>query len=132
MAKFRLNSTSVFTLGGNSFACPLSADLSESIETFMSACVGNTYQETVTGLKNATVTVSGEVETDDVTAINNFAAGTNGALVLSPASNTAGDITITSTSATVVSRDMAFPSSGLASITVTMNLDDLTIAAIGA
>lgn len=130
MAKFRLNSASVFTLGGNALSCLVSADVSETIDTLMSECVGQTYKTTVTGLKTATITVSGEIETNDVTALNNFEIGDSGAVVFSPAGITAGMITITSTNGTVVSRDITTSGGSLAAVSVTINLDSLTIAAI--
>lgn len=129
MTKFVLNPNTVLTLGGNALSCYISADVSESIDTFLSQCAGQTYKTTVTGLQEATMTINGEIETDDVTAINNFAPGTAGALAFQPNGTTAGDISISSTNATVVSRDIAFSSTSLSAITVTLNLDDLTVAA---
>ncbi len=129
MSKFRLNSASVFTLGGNALSCLTSADVSESIDTLMSECVGQTYKATITGLKTATVTVSGEIENDDVTELGNFAPATSGALVFQPNGTTAGDIKITSTKATVVSRDITTAGGSLSAVSITLNLDDLTLAA---
>jgi hypothetical protein len=129
MAKFRLNSASVFTLGGNSFTCLVSADVSETVEKFLSNCAGQTYKEAVFGLQEATISVNGEIETDDVALINNFALKTNGALNFQPNGTTAGDIAITSTSATVEARTLGFSSNGLSPISVTLHLDDMTVAA---
>lgn len=129
MSKFVLNSNSVFTLGGNSFACLLSGDFSESVDTILSSCVGDGYKETIYSLKTATLTVSGELETDDVTAINDFDIGTSGAVVFQPNGTTVGDIKISSTNGVVVSRDISVSSSGLATLSATINLDDVTIAA---
>ena len=129
MSKFVLNSNTVFTLGGNSFACLVSVDFSETVDTMLSECVGDGYKETVYGLKSATMTVSGELETDDVTAIGNFDLGTSGALVFQPNGTTLGDIKISSTNAVVVSRDISTSSSSMSTLTVTLNLDDVTIAA---
>ena len=129
MAKFVLNSNSVFTLGGNSLSCLTSAETSSSIDTFMSMCAGQTSKATITGLSEHTMSVSGELETDDVTALGNFAVGTSGAVNFQPNGTTAGDIAITSTNGTVVSRNESFSSSGLATVTVQINLDDMTVAA---
>lgn len=129
MSKFVLNSNTVLTVGGNSLSCYVSADLSDTIDTFLSQCAGQTYKATITGLQEASMTFNGEIETDDVTAINNFAPGTTGALVFQPNGTTSGDISISSTNVTVVDRSMAFSSSSLSTISVTINLDDLTVAA---
>jgi hypothetical protein len=56
MAKFTLNTNSVFTLGGNSFDCLVSADISETVEKFLSQCAGQTYKEAVFGTQEATIT----------------------------------------------------------------------------
>jgi hypothetical protein len=64
MAKFRLNSASVLTLGGNAVPCPVSVDLAVSTETFKSMCAGQTVKETVYGLQEVTMTVNGELEAD--------------------------------------------------------------------
>lgn len=129
MAKFRLNSASVFTLASNSLSCLVSADVSESIDTLMSECVGQTYKTTVVGLKTATITVSGEIDASDVTALGYFDLGDSGALVFQPAGTTTGMIKITSTKATVVSRDITTSGGSLAAVSITLNLDDLTLAA---
>lgn len=129
MAKFRLNSASVFTLASNSLSCLVSADVSESIDTLMSECVGQTYKTTVVGLKTATITVSGEIDASDVAALGYFDLGDSGALTFQPAGTTAGMIKITSTKATVVSRDITTSGGSLAAVSITLNLDDLTLAA---
>jgi hypothetical protein len=64
-----------------------------------------------------------------VTKINNFALKTNGAMNFQPNGTTAGDIAITSTSATVEGRSMGFSANGIAPISVTLHLDDMTVAA---
>ena len=129
MSKFRLNSASVFTLGGNALSCLTSADVSESIDTLMSECVGQTYKATIVGLKTATKTVSGELENDDVAELGYFDPGDNGAIVFQPNGTTAGDIKITSTKGTVVSRDISTAGGSLTAVSITINLDDVTIAA---
>jgi hypothetical protein len=96
MAKFRLNSSSVFTLGGNAVPCPVSADLAVSSETFKSMCAGQTVKETVYGLQEVTMTVNGELEADSSDFTTNFAVGAAGAIVFQPNGTTAGDMDITS------------------------------------
>lgn len=129
MAKFALNSNSVFSLGGNALTCLLSADLSETVDTFMSMCAGQTYKQTITGLKEASVTVNFEVNADDDTLLGNYAVGEAGAVVFQPNGTTVGDLDITSTNGTVVDLSISTSSSGLTTGTVTINLDDLTIGA---
>lgn len=129
MAKFRLNSASVLTLGGNALSCLTSADVSEAVDTFLSECVGQTYKATITGLKTATMTINGEIETDDVSELENFALGDSGALIFQPNGTTAGDIKISSTKATVVGRNITTSGGALSAVSITLNLDDLTLAA---
>lgn len=132
MARFALGENSVFTLDGNSIPCLTSADTSETIDNFLSMCAGEEYKSTVTGKKQATITLNFEVDNDDVTFLNDFAVGASGAMVFQPNGTTAGDIKYSSTNATVVDRNEAYTTSGYGTGTVTINLDDLTIAANGA
>lgn len=107
-----------------------SADFSQALNAIMSECVGNAFQATVAGLKTATVTISFELDGNDTTELGYVALGTNGALVLQPNGTTVGDIKISSTSATVVDGpNMSGSASSLWTATVTLNLDDVTIAA---
>jgi hypothetical protein len=132
MAKFRLNSNSVFTFGGDAVTCVTEVTLDETADDYMSNCAGLTTREHIAGVTNITGSASCELETDGATQYNLFAPGSTGALVLSPASNTAGDITFTSTNMTILGRSPAFSSGGLTTFSFTFALDNLTIAAISA
>lgn len=130
MAKFRLNSNSVFSIGGNAVTCLTSADFSQSLNAIMSECAGNAFQETVAGLKNATITVNFELSNNDVTLLGNVALGTNGAIVFQPNGTTVGDIKVSSTSGTIVDGpNITTSTSGLTAASITVNLDNVTIAA---
>lgn len=132
MARFALNSNSVFTLDSNSIPCLTSADTNETIDAFLTMCAGDAYKSTVTGKKQATITLNFEINNNDVTFLNDFAVGASGAMLFQPNGTTAGDISYSSTNATVVDRSESYTTSGFGTGTVTINLDNLTIAANGA
>ena len=130
MAKFRLSSASVFTIGGNAVPCPTAVSTDESIDTYISECAGQTVKAHVLGSKVVTGSFSGEVEVDDITELGYIAPAVTGALVLRPAGNTAGNIAITSSAFKITGRSLAFSSTGLTTYTCSFVMDNITIAAI--
>ena len=129
MAKFRLNTNSVFSIGGNALTCLVSADVSESLSEIMSNCAGAAFQEPVAGLKTATITVNFELENDDVTVYNYVSTGSTGAIVFQPNGTTTGDIKVTATDSLVNARNMTTSSTGLSAASCTIRLHDITVAA---
>jgi hypothetical protein len=130
MAKFRLSSTSVLTIGGDTPPCVVSIDFDESVDDYISDCITQaTYKEHVLGLVNVTGTLNFEVDKTGVTALNDVAPRVAGALVFYPTGNVATNISITSTNLQITGRSMAFSGTGLATGSVTFVCDDLTIAA---
>lgn len=131
MAKFVLNSDSVFSIGGNALTCVTEVSLDESVNDIVAECFGaDGYVEHVL----AGITVSGsltlELETDDVTILGYIAPKTSGALIFQPNGTTIGDIKITSTNLQITQRTPFSGSrSGLGTATAGFVCDDLTIAA---
>lgn len=130
MAKFRLNSASVFTIGANAIDCFTDITINEVTDDFISNCAGNTTKQHVSGLLDITGSASFEIETDADTELGYIDPGTTGALVLRPAGITSGDLDITSTNITVMNRDQVYSSTGLSTGSFTFTLDDMTIGAI--
>lgn len=130
MAKFRLNANSVFTIGGNTIACVTEVSIDDSVDDYVSRCAGLGTTEHIPGQITVTGSGSFEIEQDAATELGYLAPGTTGALVLRPNGTTSGDLDITSTNLTVLSRSMAFSSTGLSTGSFTFACDDLTIAAI--
>jgi len=117
------------TLSANNLTNLQSVEYSDSIDPFLVEVAGATVKTTITGLKEYKVTVNGLLTGSDVTLLGNIAIGTTGAWVNYPDGNTTGNIHITSTNATVISRDHGAKVDGLTPYSISLNLDDITIAA---
>jgi hypothetical protein len=130
MAKFRLSSASVFTIGGNAVPCPTSISTDESMDDYISECAGLTVKTHVLGAKVVTGSFSGEVEMDDVAELAYVAPLVTGALVLRPAGITAGNISIASSAFKITGRSLSLSSTGLTTYTCNFVMDNITVAAI--
>lgn len=130
MAKFRLGSTAVFTIGGNAVPCPTSIALDESLDVFISDCAANATKEHVLGAKVVSGSFAGEIENNGAVAFAYVAPGVTGALVLQPAGNTAGNITITSSAFKVTSRSLSMSSTGLTTYSCNFVMDNVTVGTI--
>jgi hypothetical protein len=128
--KFRLNSASVFTLGGNAIPCVTTITLDESADDYISQCMGNTSKSHILGLVNITGSFTGEIEDDEITEFAYIQVGDSGAMILKPAGNTTGQLNFTSTKMQITQRSPAFSSQALTTYSASFVLDDLTIAAI--
>ena len=131
MAKFTGKSQTA-SFDSVSVTCITSIEYDDSVDTFMTDCASSAgIKSTVTGLRQISGTVDLLIEADDVTEFNNYQPGDSGAWSHNPtgASPATGDILITATTATVVSRSLSVPSNGLVAVSVELNFDDMTIAA---
>lgn len=128
MAKFRLSSATVFTIGGNAVPCPTSFDVDESLDDYISECAGQTVKAHVLGSKSVSGSFSGEVEADDVAELAYVAPGVSAALIFEPAGTTVGNIVISSSAFKITGRSIAFSSTGLSTYTCTYVMDNITIA----
>lgn len=130
MAKFNIkNANFTLSIGGNALTCIQQVDVSGSAPQTEIECAGASAVEYVTGLPRFTLTFSGALETDDVTLLGYVNVNDAGALILKPAGTTAGDLSITSTNATVSDIQYSFPVNGFSTYSGTMVLDDLAVAA---
>ena len=132
MAKFRLNSASVFTINGQTMPCPTSVTLDENVDVYISECATATVKEHVLGDTVVSGSFSGEVADDGATALGHTAPGVTGALVLRPAGITAGMIAITSTDIKITSQNISASTTGLTTYTCNFVMNNITIAAIPA
>jgi hypothetical protein len=128
MAKFRLSSASIFTIGGNAVPCPTSVSFDESVDDYISECAAQTVKAHVLGAMSVSGSFSGEVEADDVTELGYIAPSVTGALILEPAGNTVGNIVVSSSAFKITGRSLAFSSTGLSTYTCTFVMDNITIA----
>lgn len=101
-----------------------------SADAFLTEAAGDGSKKTVTGLKTYSVRVNLLVEDTDSTLMNALLPKLTGTWAHYPAVNTSGKIKFTSTKATVISSPPAFPTNGLAAMTIDFNLDDYTIALV--
>lgn len=129
MAKFRLNSNSVFTIGANTIACVTGVTLDEVTDDFISNCMENTSKQHVYGLVDISGTIDYEIDTDGNTELGYVAPGTTGAMVFQPNGTTSGDLDIDSTNITILTRNIVTSSTGLTTGSSNFVADDLTIGA---
>lgn len=130
MAKFRLSSVSVLTIGGDAPPCVVSIDFDESADDYISDCITQaTYKEHVLGLVNVTGTLNFEIDLAGSAAVIDVAPKVAGALIFYPTGNVATNLSITSTNLQITGRSMAFSGTGLATGSASFVCDDLTIAA---
>ena len=132
MAKFRLNSTTVFTFDGNAVPCPTGITFNEVNENYLSECPSQTIKANVAGIGNLTGSISGEVDAAGATTMGYIAVGTAGALVLQPTGATSGELSISSTNMQITSLNETLSSTGLTTYTANFVLDDLTWGAVPA
>ena len=132
MTKFALDSTSVFSIGGNAITCVTDITIDESVDDLISQCFGSdSVKAHVLAGINITGSFNIELENYDVTMLGYLAPKTSGALILQPAGPTVGNIALTSTNLQITGRTPIQASrSGLGVASGTFVLDDLTIAAI--
>jgi hypothetical protein len=116
---------------GSGGSCITSVEYSDDIDDYVSECAGATVKEHTTGLRNITATVQGYLNQTDATMLNAIEPGVNDTdWVHYPAGNTATYIKITASKASVTSRPMSIPVSGISTFSFTAVLDSLTIAAV--
>lgn len=130
MAKFRLGTTAVFTIAAQTVPCPTTISTDETMDVFISECAANAVKEHVLGAKVAGGSFSGEVDSAGAASLAFIAPGVTGALVLQPAGNTAGNLTITSSAFKVTSRSLGMSSTGLTTYTCNFVMDNITIGTI--
>ena len=137
MAKFTgVLQTLAFNSGtsGTNF-CVTGIDYAFDVDTYKAACAGGAHKATVTGQNDTTATVSMLIDSkaiDDVfgTTSGTFRRGASSTWTHNPEGTGVGNPTITSTSATVGSTSLGVPVEGLVSASVTVHLDNVTIAAL--
>jgi hypothetical protein len=116
---------------GSGGSCITSVEYSDDIDDFVAECAGATTKEHVPGLRNISATVSGYLNQADVALLNAIAPGiADTDWVHYPAGNTSTYIKITSSNATVLSRSISVPVSGITTFSFTAALDAMTIAAV--
>lgn len=131
MAKFALNDTSVFSIGGNALTCVIDVTLDDSVDVLVSECFSSTdFKEHILAGRTVSGSFNQEVADDDVTQLTYTVPKTSGAMILRPAGPTAGDIAITSTNMQITGRSISASRGGLAANSVTFVCDDITFAAI--
>jgi hypothetical protein len=130
MAKFRLTSATVFTIAAQAVPCPTSISLDETMDDYISDCAANAVKEHVLGAKAVSGSFSGETEHNGATALGYVAPGVTGALILQPAGNTAGNITITSSAFKITSRSLGMSATGLTTYTCNFVMDNITVGTI--
>lgn len=130
MAKFRLNSNSVFTMGGNAIPCVTDISIDTAADDYVAECMGSTSKEHVAGLTDITGSFSGLVEATGATLMNYVQTGDSGAMVLNPAGTTTGQLTLTSTMMTIISFSMTMSTKGLTAYSCNFVLNDLTIGSL--
>lgn len=133
MANFRLNDSSVFTIGGNTVDCVTEVSLDESVDTYISNCEGTSnHRPVVLGAIQVTGTITFEIESDDDTKLGYVAPATNGAWVFQPNGTTSTDLEITSTNIQITSRNFSASRTALTTGTAGFVCDDLTVGTVGA
>ena len=131
MAKFALNDTSVFSIGGNALTCVIDVSLDDSVDVLVSECFGATdFKEQILAGRTVSGSFNQEVADDDVAQLVFTVPKTAGAMILRPAGNTAGDLAITSTNMQITGRSIGVSRGGLAVNNVSFVCDDVTFAAI--
>ena len=119
-----------FSLGANALTCIQTVSTSESLDVLVIECAGAGAKEKIMGLADVTCTLTIALETDDVTMLGYIDPDTSGAVIWNLNGATSGDITITSTNATVSDRSISNPVNGFATAAVTIQFDDITIGAV--
>lgn len=129
MAKM-IGKNQTFSLNGNDLTCLQTVSTSEALDVLVIECAGATSKEKVMGLSDITCTLTIALETNDVTMLGYIAPNASGAVVWNMNGATTGDISITSTNATVSDRTISNPVNGFATAAVTIQFDDITIGAV--
>ena len=131
MAKFNLASSTNFalTFGGTTLSCVQTIDVNGNAPVQEIECAGATSVEQIVGITRTIMTVTGALEDNDTTLLGAIDPGDTGAIVCDPAGTATGTIDISSTNATVGDRTISLPVNGFATYSVTLLLDDITIAA---
>jgi hypothetical protein len=130
MAKFRLNSATIFTIATNAVPCPTSFTLDRNMDVYVSDCATATVKEHVLGDVVVSGSFSGEIAADGVTALTYIEPKVAGALVFQPMGNTGGKIQILSSDLKITSRSLATTTTGLTTYTCNFVMNQVTISAI--
>ena len=128
MSKFRLNTNSVFTIGGNAITCVTAVDFDEAVDTYISECEdANGIKSQVAGGITVTGSLTYELETEGVTVLNYLEPFDSGAWVFGPNGTTGTHIKFTSTNIQISGRSIATSRTGLVTATANFVCDDLTV-----
>jgi hypothetical protein len=130
MAKFRLNSATVFTIATNAVPCPTAFNVDRNMDVYISECATGTVKEHVLGDIVVSGSFSGEIAADGVTALTYIAPKVSGALVLQPMGATGGTVQILSSDFKITSRSLAATTTGLTTYTCNFVMNQITISAI--
>ena len=109
MAIFRLSSDSVLTLDANAITCVTEISFPEAADVYWSDCddASGNLAHLAGGVKGEG-RFTAELQNDDITQLGYVAPLVTGALVCQPNGTTAGDIKITATKFTILSREPVF------------------------
>lgn len=123
---------SKLSIGGTDIPYVTSIDISEDIDNAMSNLMNQPHKKVLTGNQSTILTANLELPTgaSGVTLWGTtLARGASGAIIYQPFGTTTGDVKITSTKGTVLGRTQQTPVNGIIAATVTIQLDDYTVAA---
>jgi len=99
-------------------------DMNDAIQDIVYQC--NSYDKHAVGTRGVSFRASLALAATDTTKVTAFAPGTTGAFEAHPGGDTAGNIEITATKATVISAPLSSGPNNVIAIDVELALDDVT------